>query len=513
MTSLGDMALVDAALTFARWGWPVLPVAARGKKPLSSRGVLDASTDPATIGEWFTRWPAANLGVACGAPGPTVLDIDRPEEAGDVLPRLAAIGAPTVVTSRGQHLYFAGLDQGTVGLDYGELRSRGSYVVVPPSIHPSGHVYTFLIEPNGTLPEVPSYVVAGRSTAGVGVAEAVELVSYGARHNWLVDRAVRLVRGGILDTAEVEAHLRTAYETKCETDPPAAPNEFAKIASWAIKSEIAGRERVADLADRATERAKARSSAGSAMRPAPDADATLAEHRDYVADAGGWLGIAAIADVRRYGPNAADALDVTLDNGWRLAFDRHTDVTARGRWADTVTIATSGMAEPRTGLKGWELAKVLRSLLVLANTPAEEHERDAHQMLVDEFLALTELVGGHTLRDSPSRFALIEALRARATWSPRNPETILLPARIVDELDRREYVRAGELTEWLHHRKVGVSSRQIRGRMSMLGLEWIEVSGREAASVEQRKRRKIHAALYLLPHAGPNDEDDEQVLP
>jgi hypothetical protein len=130
-------ALLEAALDYAARGWPVLPIRARSKAPATEHGVLDASTDPDVIRGWWTRWPEANVGIATGWPGPTVVDIDDMEAAGDVVARLRATGAPEVATPRGRHFYFAGTRGGTVNLGYGEIRGRGSYVLAPPSIHPS----------------------------------------------------------------------------------------------------------------------------------------------------------------------------------------------------------------------------------------------------------------------------------------------------------------------------------------------------------------------------------------
>jgi len=68
----------SAALDYAALGWPVLPIAPRGKIPLTAHGLKDASTDREVIGEWWSRWPTANVGVATGKPGPTVIDLGGP---------------------------------------------------------------------------------------------------------------------------------------------------------------------------------------------------------------------------------------------------------------------------------------------------------------------------------------------------------------------------------------------------------------------------------------------------
>lgn len=74
------MTRVTAALEYAGRGWPVFPVEPRGKRPLTSHGVHDASTDTATITDWWKQWPDANLGLATGtASGLLVIDIDGPK--------------------------------------------------------------------------------------------------------------------------------------------------------------------------------------------------------------------------------------------------------------------------------------------------------------------------------------------------------------------------------------------------------------------------------------------------
>ena len=61
----------------------------RDKTPLlrredGGRGYLDATDDPDTITSWWTRWPSANVGLACGGSGLTIIDID-PRNGGDVV--------------------------------------------------------------------------------------------------------------------------------------------------------------------------------------------------------------------------------------------------------------------------------------------------------------------------------------------------------------------------------------------------------------------------------------------
>ncbi|MBM4362782.1 MAG: bifunctional DNA primase/polymerase, partial [Deltaproteobacteria bacterium] len=66
-----------AALNYAERGFHVFPLRPRDKVPLSgSRGELDATTDAATIAEWWRRCPDANVAIVPGASGLFVLDVD-----------------------------------------------------------------------------------------------------------------------------------------------------------------------------------------------------------------------------------------------------------------------------------------------------------------------------------------------------------------------------------------------------------------------------------------------------
>lgn len=134
---------LDAALSWAGHRIPVLPLRPEEKAPLTSNGLHDATTEPDQLREWWTRWPAANIGITTGAPGVDALDVDvRGSESGwSALRRLLDAdilhsGAPVVRTpSGGVHLYFVGTRQrnGSIPNEHLDFRSTGGYVLVPPS--------------------------------------------------------------------------------------------------------------------------------------------------------------------------------------------------------------------------------------------------------------------------------------------------------------------------------------------------------------------------------------------
>ena len=132
------------ALAYARHGWPVFPLIPGEKAPVTRHGFHDASADHRQIEKWFRGFPDRNIGIATGAPGPDVLDVDRhPDGSGfAAYNRLRAAGlAPDAAAlvrtpNGGMHAYYAGTGQrsGSLPDQHVDYRARGGYVVAPPSV-------------------------------------------------------------------------------------------------------------------------------------------------------------------------------------------------------------------------------------------------------------------------------------------------------------------------------------------------------------------------------------------
>lgn len=235
---------VEAALGLAGREWPVLWLRPRSKLPATAHGVKDATTDIDTIRGWAEKWPSGNIAIACGRPGPTALDIDDMTMGAASAALATEANAPVFATVRGQVFLFAGTEGATLGLGFGELRGRGSYIVVPPSVHPSGKTYTWLQEPNGHLPALPAGLVLERSGAGAREAPAVKRVAPGAMYDYLLDKAVRLARAGERDADVIERALAAAFELKRVPGVVygGSARDTERLAQWAATSEIADRE-------------------------------------------------------------------------------------------------------------------------------------------------------------------------------------------------------------------------------------------------------------------------------
>jgi hypothetical protein len=132
------------ALALARRGWWVFPCRVRGKEPLTAHGFHDATDDVAVIEAWWRRWPAANIGLACGPSGLVVIDVD-PRHGGDR--SLARLRLPPTLVARtgggGRHFFFAGHARSRKGPPGIDVKAAGGYVVAVGSVHPSGGRYVW----------------------------------------------------------------------------------------------------------------------------------------------------------------------------------------------------------------------------------------------------------------------------------------------------------------------------------------------------------------------------------
>jgi hypothetical protein len=217
------------AHAYARAGLPVFPIQPRGKQPLTAHGFHDASTFPKVITAWWKQWPKANVGIRTGEEaGVVVLDVDGPEGE-ESLRKLPQEIPPTWIasTGKGAHLYFAHPGEKASnsvrklgpGLD---VRGDGGYVVAPPSIHPSGEVYTWLGERRTLAPwpewlkpaprpkptAKPARKVASMSAyvlaAVNGEAAALAAMPAGGRNDKL-NAATYSLRTRFVDTGELSA--------------------------------------------------------------------------------------------------------------------------------------------------------------------------------------------------------------------------------------------------------------------------------------------------------------------
>lgn len=167
------MTPAEAALDYARRGWPVLRVKPLSKAPMTTAWQRAATTDAGLVAAWWQETPKANIGLLCGVAF-DVLDIEAPAVAplrdwmaqrGYRLPE-----SPVAWSARGGfHVYCAPTggrkrDLYLGALRLGEHRGIGAQVLAPPSrFHdPETKIigtYTWALPPgDGPLPPAPAWV-------------------------------------------------------------------------------------------------------------------------------------------------------------------------------------------------------------------------------------------------------------------------------------------------------------------------------------------------------------------
>jgi hypothetical protein len=241
---MSDNNLMQAALKYASYGWPVFPLVAGAKNPLTPNGVYDATTDEGQINPWWTHYWQANIGTPVGPTYHKVsIDVESTkghgidgfvywnelQETNEDIPSSfwwntwsggfnALLLIPETVT-----------DAQTVDLGKGvSIRaSEGQYVVLPPSEYKDG-VYTIIND--ASLGMAPQWII--NEITGVGgvevrkkprgaVRKLPERVTPGERHDALVSLVGTMRSRGLPEATAQHAALSFNAE---QCDPPKDEN-------------------------------------------------------------------------------------------------------------------------------------------------------------------------------------------------------------------------------------------------------------------------------------------------
>lgn len=254
MANTANMAKLEAALRYAKYGWAIFPVYEiadgkcscgkpdcqnPGKHPRTPNGVKDASKDPDQIRKWWTQYPEANIGLAAGKTSNiAILDVDG-DSAIQYLKDRKYDETPTLKTGSGkgaQLIFKPWLDEtpnlvrfkkfeGKDGLD---LRGDHGYGILPPSNHISGGFYEWLIPPDQTETRPPPQWVKNlvepiKQAAGI----VDEVIQEGQRNEVLFSLAGSMRTRG-LNESEIFEALKIVNENRCL--PPLSDKEVRLIA-------------------------------------------------------------------------------------------------------------------------------------------------------------------------------------------------------------------------------------------------------------------------------------------
>jgi putative DNA primase/helicase len=209
-------AFLDAALAYARRGWPVFPCNSL-KRPLTPHGFHDASSDQAQIRGWC--WDAALVAVATGQPsGIVVLDIDI-REGGSGIDSLELLGInfhPQTATahtpSGGIHVFYVwpGYEvpssAGKIG-PYLDVRGDSGYIILPPG---TGRFWDPHLGSDTPLASMPEWMVIRDPSIGQPVGTSKPVGELNAYCEAALDNAFRRIIGAPSGQQE-ETLNREAY--------------------------------------------------------------------------------------------------------------------------------------------------------------------------------------------------------------------------------------------------------------------------------------------------------------
>ena len=234
----GEETSRQAAQRYQGLGLSVIPL--KGKTPTGpwQRFQREAMSAEEIDGQ---KWPG--VGIVTGkVSGIVVLDADSTQAVKE-LARRGHPPTPIAKTARGKHLYFkhpGGELSTRIGLgDALDLKGDGGYVAAPPSRHPTGAAYEWLITPEEAgFAELPGWALERikRRQRNGHASPIGEQIPGGRRNRELFSIAGSMRRRG-LNEAEILGALKVTNEQRCR--PPLEAEEVAKIASSASRYDPA----------------------------------------------------------------------------------------------------------------------------------------------------------------------------------------------------------------------------------------------------------------------------------
>jgi Bifunctional DNA primase/polymerase, N-terminal/AAA domain/Primase C terminal 1 (PriCT-1) len=239
-------------------GWQLFPVKPRNKRPLIAEWQHQATDEEEQLWLWQKTYPDCNWAAVTGPrSGMFVLDVDGDKglKALIDLQRMGCYLPETLTThtARGKHAFFQWPAAGTAirnsagklapGLD---VRGTGGYVLVPPSVHPSGVPYEFV---DGNAPIAPAdewlLEMLEKNSAAANPLLDVErhranIISQGQRNTTLMSLAGSM-RSKAVTQPTIEATLLAENKERCQ--PPLDDEEVRQIARSAARYEPATAKR------------------------------------------------------------------------------------------------------------------------------------------------------------------------------------------------------------------------------------------------------------------------------
>jgi hypothetical protein len=244
--------LFKSALQYASHGCPVFPLHTptnnsgcscrnpkckdQGKHPRTKNGLKDATTDKVQIGQWWTKWPDANIGLITGhTSGFFALDVDIDKETGEKIGEEELKKHPSlpetiefITGSGGRQFLFVSHKNKRIGnkvkfLPGLDIRGEGGYIVAPPSLHESGQRYKWKngnISTKDSLADCPDWILDAiehykKTKSKTHTSNNGESIPEGERNDTLFRYACRLRDKG-LTKEEIITLVTSRNKEKCE---------------------------------------------------------------------------------------------------------------------------------------------------------------------------------------------------------------------------------------------------------------------------------------------------------
>jgi len=230
--------LLSSAVWYAQHGLFVFPCQPHAKTPLTSHGYQDATTDVGKVRAWWRQNPMANIGIATGQSGLTVVDVDVKgtmsgddswadfrQELGEEIEDTPISETP----SGGLHVCYrapeAAIRNSASKLAPGiDIRGVGGYIIAPPSVLSNG-TYNWSLghsPRDGAFAPMPKAFVE-RLADGNGHLEVAprigNVIKQGTQHHTMVSLAGTMRRRG-MDEDAIEAALWQVNVGQCEKPAP-----------------------------------------------------------------------------------------------------------------------------------------------------------------------------------------------------------------------------------------------------------------------------------------------------
>jgi putative DNA primase/helicase len=328
----------DAALKYLDYGWSVIPIRPCHKEPLIPWALYQRRKPrEKKVRWWFEQWPDANVGVVTGVvSGIIALDVDPGADlSGKHIPI-----TPRVKTGRGEHFIFKhpGFDVPNAvkiapGLD---VRGDGGYIVAPPSTHPNGKQYEWIVSPEEVEPaDPPEWLLdllhnLKRPKDWTKIAQGV---SEGERNETAARYAGKLLSSH--PEHEWEAIVWPALQAWNERNrPPLPESELRQVFESICKREAAKRR---DLESRARELHLTDAGNGELIA------LMVGDRLRYDHKRGSWL----LWDGVRWKPDADGEVDRIALEAARLRLQSAIGIEDKDRRAKSVSWALGSENSPR----------------------------------------------------------------------------------------------------------------------------------------------------------------------